>query len=235
MRAELDKLRTLPLAVLAAVAAPVLGSLVAAALAASAAEADVAVAPVDLTLRVVPFVVAVVALLGVVPVAHEYAGRQVLTSLAAVPHRGRLVAAKTLAAAVVLTATSAVTLAAGISTAVVVQRAVEAPPAPDPPDATRLLGATAYLVLVGLLAHAVALLVRHLAPALVAVLVLVVVVPPVAAQATDLARWLPDRAASTWYDPAPGLLDATAGTVVALVWLALLGAAGTARFVRSDA
>ncbi|MBN0039795.1 ABC transporter permease [Cellulosimicrobium cellulans] len=235
MRAELDKLRTLPLAVLAAVAAPVLGSLVAAALAASAAAADAAVSPAELALRVVPFVVAVLALLGVVPVAHEYAGRQMLTSLAAVPRRGRLVAAKTLATALVLTATSAVTLAAGFTTALVVQRVVEAPVAPDTPDATRLLGAAAYLVVVGLLAHAQALLVRHLVPALVAVLVLVVVVPPVAAQATDLARWLPDRAASTWYDPAPELLDTTAGTVVALVWLALLGAAGSARFVRSDA
>lgn len=233
--AELDKLRTLPLAVMTALAAPLVGSLVAAALAASAAQEDVPVAPLDVARRVVPFVVALLVALGVVPVAHEYAGRQVLTSLCAVPRRGRLAAAKTLAATATTALVSVATVAASATAAHVVQLAVDVPSAPAAPDVTRVLGATAYLTYVGMLAHAVTLLVRHLVPALVAVLTLVLVVSPVVAGSTDLARWLPDRAATTWYDPGPGLLEAHAGTVVALAWLALVGAAGCVRLARTAA
>ncbi len=233
--AELDKLRTLPPAVTTALAAPLVGALVGAGLAASAAQEDVPVGPLDVALRVVPFVVALLVVLGVAPVAHEHAGRQVLTSLCAVPRRARLAAAKTLAATATTALVSVATVAASAAAAHVVQLAVEAPPAPASPDVTRVLGATAYLTYVGLLAHAVALLVRHGVPALVAVLTLVLVVSPVVAASSDLARWLPDRAATTWYDPGPALLGAPEGTVVALGWLALVGGAGYVRLARTDA
>ena len=98
LAAELDKLRTLPLAVAAAVGTVVVGAVLGAALAAAAREAGVAVTVVDVVAQALLFLQAGIVLLGVAPFGHEQPG-QLRTSLAAVPGRIRLAAAKTAAAA----------------------------------------------------------------------------------------------------------------------------------------
>ncbi|MHA7133745.1 hypothetical protein [Oerskovia turbata] len=233
--AELDKLRTLPLAILAVLGTSVAGLLIAGVLAAAAADQGTVVSAVDLALRTAPFVVAGIVLVGVAPVAQEHAGRQVLTSMAAVPRRGLLVAGKTAAAAVVVVLTALATIGAAVGGAAATQLLLDAPAAPGGPGWGSLLGAAAYLALVGMLTHAVALVVRHLVPALVGMLSLVVVVSPLLAGVTEHARWLPDRAAMAWFEDAPGALEAPVATAVALAWLVLVGAAGTLRTLRSDA
>jgi ABC-2 type transport system permease protein len=87
LAAEIDKLRTLPLAVLAVLGTGLGGGLIAAVLAAAAADQDQPVSAIGVALRTTPFVVAGLVLVGVLPVTHEHTGRQVLTSLAAVPTR----------------------------------------------------------------------------------------------------------------------------------------------------
>ncbi|MBM7479799.1 hypothetical protein ACFP63_07020 [Oerskovia jenensis] len=233
--AELDKLRTLPVTVLAVAGTAVVGALIAAAQAAAAADHDLPVGAVDVTLRTVPFVVAGLVLVGVLAVSQEHAGRQVATTLAAVPRRGLLVVGKTIAATGVVALTATVTLGACLAAAAVTQRLLDASVVTDGAGAGPLLGAVAYLVLIGVLAHAVALVARHLVPSLVGVLALVLVVSPLLAGATELARWLPDRAATAWFDAGPSTLEGPTATIVALAWVVVVGGAGSWRFVARDA
>ncbi len=144
------------------------------------------------------------------------------------PGRIRLAAAKTAAAALALAVTAVVTVAATAGAAAVVLRgggAIELGP---------LLGAAAALLLVGLLAHALALLAGSLVPALVIGLALVLVVSPLLGAVTEHARWLPDRAAALLLGHEDPVLVPATGTLVALGWIAVVGAAGLARLTRRD-
>ncbi|MFE4465912.1 hypothetical protein ACFRCR_12420 [Oerskovia sp. NPDC056781] len=233
--AELDKLRTLPVTVLAVVGTVVVGALIAAAQAGTAADQGLPTSAVDVTLRTVPFVVAGLVLVGVLAVSQEHAGRQVATTLAAVPRRGLLVAGKSIAVTGVVAMAAISTLGACAAAAAVTQHLLGAPASPDGAGAGALLGAAAYLVLIGVFSHAVALVVRHLVPALVGVLALVLVVSPLLAGTTEHARWLPDRAAAAWFDAGPGALDGPTATLVALAWVVVVGGVGSWRFLVRDA
>ncbi|MDF2846020.1 MAG: transporter permease [Oerskovia sp.] len=235
--AELDKLRTLPVTVLAVVGTVVVGALIAAAQAAAAADQGLATSAVDVTLRTVPFVVAGLVLVGVLAVSQEHAGRQVATTLAAVPRRGLLVAGKSIAATGVVALAATSTLGACMAAATVTRLLLDAPSSTDGAGAGAgaLVGAAAYLVLIGVFSHAVALVVRHLVPALVGVLALVLVVSPLLAGATEHARWLPDRAAAAWFDAGPGALDGPTATLVALAGVVVVGGLGSWRFLVRDA
>ncbi len=233
---ESDKLRTLPAAALT-VAATVLAATVIAGAVAAAADGRPASA-LDATLQALRFVQAGVVLLGILPVAHEYAGRQVRTTFAAVPRRGLLMTGKTLATLATVALTSAAVVGAGFAAATVVQRMLgiqlDVPATSD--DPWRLAGAAVYLTLIGLLSYAVALLVRHLVPALVGMLSIVLIVSPLLAGLTEHARWLPDRAAAQLYAAVPdSTLSAAGGALVAFAWIALIAGTGWARLVRCDA
>ncbi|MEU4197998.1 hypothetical protein AB0E69_39310 [Kribbella sp. NPDC026611] len=215
VRAELDKLRTLPITILAAIGTV----LVAVVIAAAQVEAD---QPVD----VVPYVEAGLVLVGVISSSHEYAGRQVRISLIAVPARQILVAGKTVAVLITVVVVAVLSVTAAAATQYVLDGHLVH---------ERLAGATACASLIGLLAHAFALLVRHLVPALVGMLTLVLVVSPVLGAITDQARWLPDRAAAQLYSSTDTVLTAATGSLVALAWILAVGTAAVLRFVRSDA
>ncbi len=234
--AELGKLRTLPVVVLTAVGTAVIGVTIAAALAAFAAEQGTPVSSTDITIQAVPFVQAGLILLGVLPVAHEHTGSQLRTTLAVVPRRGLLLAGKTIATLVAVALTAAAATVGGSQAAAAITRhLVDAPVDDSRAGPWPALGAATYLVLVGLLSHAVALLVRHLVPALVGTLSLVLIVSPLLAGLTEHARWLPDRAAMQLYDPADTLLTPATGTLVMLAWIVVVGTAAGVLFIRRDA
>ncbi|ROR96117.1 hypothetical protein EDD28_0693 [Salana multivorans] len=242
LAAELDKLRTLPIVLLTVLGTVLAGAVLGAALAASAVDGGWDVDAVDATLQAVPFVQAGFVLLGVLPVAHEYAGSQIRTSLAAVPDRSLLLVAKTAATLLVACVTAVGTVAATLAAAwVVLDRAAGdssdgAGSDGGPGEVVRsAAGAAGYLVLIAMLALAVALLLRHLVPALVGTLALVLVVSPLLAMRTDVARWLPDRAAQQLYDASDTVLTPGTGALVALGWVVAIGAVGGARLVRRDA
>ena len=232
--AELDKLRTLPVAALAATGTVLVGVAIAAALTAFSADQSTSVSSTDVTLQAIPYVQTGLILLGVLPVAHEYAGSQVRTTLAVVPHRGLLLTGKSVAMLVVVTVVALATVGGILASDAVTRHVLDAPAAEGGSEPWPVLGATAYLVLIGLLSHAVALLVRHLIPALVAMLSLVLVVSPLLAGITVHARWLPDRAAMQLYDPADAVLDGSTGALVMLAWTVLIGGAAAVRFIRRD-
>ncbi|SHJ97820.1 hypothetical protein SAMN05421803_11246 [Nocardiopsis flavescens] len=233
--AELAKLATLPSAVAAVLATAGAGAVVSAALAWSAVDAGESVSAVAALVRAVPYVQAGLVLVGVLAVAHEYEGVQVRTTLAAVPDRALLLAAKTAAALVASALTAAATVGAATASAAAVRLLLEAGPVREAAEPWTAPGAVAYLALVGLFSHAVALALRHLVPALVGVLSLVLIASPLLGGLTEHARWLPDRAGALLYDPADTVLTAGTGALVLLGWTALVGCAAAVRFARADA
>ncbi|WP_275007252.1 hypothetical protein [Promicromonospora iranensis] len=232
--AELSKLRTLPVATLTAVGTAVVGALIATALTAQLVDQGAPASGITVTIQAVPFVQTGLILLGVLPVTHEYAGAQLRTSLAAVPRRGLLLAGKSVATLLGLTLAAALTVGGVVAATALTGSLLDAPPVEGVVDPWPVVGAVAYLVLVGLLAHAVALLVRHLVPALAGTLSLVLIVSPLLGGLTRHARWLPDRAAMQLYDPTDAVLSAATGALVMLAWIALIGGTAAMLFVRRD-
>ncbi|MCX4473031.1 ABC-2 family transporter protein [Micromonospora sp. MW-13] len=230
--AELDKLRTLPAATLTALGTILTGILLAAALA--AADQHVEATATTVTLRSVPFVQVGFVLLGILPMAHEYTGRQIRVTLSAIPRRSILLAGKITATALTLVLTAAVTGAASTAAAALTLRSLGAFREMTADDLWHLAGTTCYLTLIGLISHAAAVLVRHLIPALVSVLGLILILSPLLAGLTEHARWLPDRAAAQVYDPHDTMLTAGTGLLVALAWIVLIAATGATRFIRRD-
>lgn len=231
--AELSKLRTLPMAMLAAVGTVLLGAAIAVALATSDPHAPSGA--VGAVVAAVPFAQLGIILLGILPAAHEHAGAQFRTSLTAVPNRSLFLAAKSIAALLAITVTAVLTVGVGLLAAAVTQAAMGISVTGGDAKSWALSGAVLYLSLIGLLAHAVALLVRHLVPALVTMLALVLIASPLVAAATEHARWLPDRAGSLLYIPdADPVLTAGTGALVMLGWILVAGMAGAVRFTTRD-
>lgn len=239
--AELVKLATLPVVVAAAASTVVVAGLLAWALGATARTYGTDASAVDVVLRAVPFVQAGMLLLGILPVAHEYQGRQLRTTLAAVPQRGRVVVAKSIAALGLAAAVAGATVAVAIGVAALASgpghgRGTALPESSaEAGSIASLAGAAAALALTALLAHAVALALRHLVPTLVVLLVLVYVLPPLLAGVTEHARWLPNRGLALLAGGTDGALTATTGGLLVLAWIAAIGAAGTVGFLRRDA
>jgi ABC-2 type transport system permease protein len=195
---------------------------------------------------------AAVVALAVGAVTAEYASGSIVATLAAVPRRGRVLAAK---AAVV----SAIVLAGGllaVAVSLLVGRlllptrgfdAAHGYPALSPADGPTLraaAGTVAYLGIVALLGVGVGALVRDTAGAVSTVLGLLYLFPLVAALVAD-PRWQ-DRL-EAWGPMTAGLaVQATValdrqpvapwtGLAVAAAWAAAALAAGTAAFLRRDA
>jgi ABC-type transport system involved in multi-copper enzyme maturation permease subunit len=222
--AELRKLGGLPLVVYTATGTIAIGALLAAALAGNAPPGtDAATA----ALRAVPYLQAGMIVIGVVPISQEYTGRQIGTTLTAMPRRMAVVLGKTVAAAAVLLTTSVLAVAAALGAA--------ATALPWDQAAAHLGGATIHLTLIGLLAHAVALVLRQLMPSLVAVLLLVFALPPLLSPLGEHARWLPERAGAQLYAPDDSILTPTTGALVLIAWIVVMGVIGSVLFARRDA
>lgn len=158
-------------------------------------------------------------LLGVLTAAGEYGGKQIRTSLVCVPNRPLLLSGKVLAYLTVATPTTLLTGALSIV-------AAEAP-------GTALPGTTVYLIMIGLLALAVAVLLRSVAGTVATLTTFVLAVSPLLAAATDAAEYLPDRAGASLYRP--GVLSAWEGGAVMAAWLVITFAVTVVTFTRRDA
>jgi hypothetical protein len=214
--AELIKLRSL-LAVPATVATTVA---VTAGLAFVAGRADGS-SPADVAFQVLAYAQAGFILLGVLTVAGEYGGGQIRTTLAAVSGRVLLTAGKL--AAYLVTAVPFAALTATAAFRLAGQAGVP-------------VGAVAYLVLVGTLGFAVALLVRGLLTALAIMLTLVFAVSPVLAPLTEYAGYLPDLAGARMFRPGPpDALTPSQGAAVVAAWIVSALGVAVAAFTRRDA
>jgi|GEM_PF-5980268 len=229
--AECSKLWTLPAARLTVVAAVLVAGLLGAALASlPVADGGPATAG-DAVRQTVPYLQAAAILLGLLPIAQEYSGRQISTTLVTQPQRGVVVVAKTvviaaaglLAAALsVMTTSVAVLLARGEGAEVLVE------------ESRSLVGAVVGLALITLLSHALVLLLPRFVPGLVIMVCLVFLIPPVVAGLGDLSRWLPSVAVAELSASGVAADTLTAAGIV-FGWIAVVGAIGGWRFLRADA
>ena len=173
------------------------------------------------TLQLVPrFAALGLILLGVMAATGEYAGRQVLTTCAAMPCRAQVGVAKLATAAGALLTAALVTvlglwLLAGAGE-------------------WRLPGAAAYLVAMGLLGYAVGLVLRQLVLALSTALVFLVVLPPMLLPYTRLASWLPGAAGADLFAASPEHPVMQSAAALA-GWVALLWLTALVTWVRRDA
>ncbi|GAA0969198.1 ABC transporter permease [Actinocorallia libanotica] len=222
--AELLKLATLPV-VLSTGVATIAAAPVLAALSGAAAGTHA----FGIVAGTVPFLQVGPILLGVLAAGGEYTGGQVRTTLTAMPRRLPVLAGKSAAALLVLLATGTAAAAAGAVTA----RSGRAPAFGSVHVA---MGIVAHLVAMGLLALALAVLLRSVLRPLAALLTLVFVASPLLGGLTEKAYLLPDQAGRLLHDPLPGTTPGTwTGVVVLLAWLTGVGAAATAAFLVRDA
>ena len=230
--AELVKLRGLPAvlgAALGTVGAAVVISVALAAAPLGAAE------PVAVVRQAVPYLQVGTIVLGILSVGTEYAGGQIRTTLACVPNRSRLLTSKTLAYLAWSAGTATAALAAGLLAARTTL-AARGVPETDSGTPWMIIGAAGYLVLIGLLGQAVAVLTRSLVPAVVVLLSLVLVVSPLLGGVTEQARYLPDQAGALLYLPgADRLLTPVTGLLVLLAWIATTAIAAVAAILGRDA
>ncbi|GAB3623618.1 hypothetical protein GCM10027418_17010 [Mariniluteicoccus endophyticus] len=229
---ESAKLWTLPAARAALLGAPLVTGLLAAVL------ADVAGGQgrIDSAVGVgatVTYTQAGPVLLGALVMGHEYAGRQIRTSLSVVPSRWTLLAAKAVAAVGWLAACALGTVVAGHVG--VWMGGARTTAGVAPPDVPGAVGLVAHLLLVGLLAHGVATLTRSTAASTASVLALVLVVSLLLRAVTPLARWLPGQVTQRLLDPTATGPSPAVGLAVMLAWAAAVTLLGTLRVVHQDA
>ncbi|MEU8328720.1 hypothetical protein [Micromonospora sp. NPDC048839] len=181
--------------------------------------------------------------LGVIVVSSEYTStgrdapgaRQLTATLAAVPHRLRLLAAKTIALVLVVAAQAAVTTAATLT----LTQALHGEHVPVPAPA-RVAAAILYWTLTALLAYAITLITRNGIVPLTLLIInsSVVSVSYLLTKVTDLASYLPDIVGAQMFiresDFPVEVPPVTAGLVMT-AWIAALLAVGAVLFQRRDA
>jgi ABC-2 type transport system permease protein len=151
-----------------------------------------------------------------------------------VPNRLLVLAGKATAYLVIAVAAAALTVAAAF---VAAHLALDQP-ASAGTNLGAMMGAVAYLVLVGLFAAAMATIARHLVAALVVMCALVLVVSPFLRTITTLASYLPDSAGMQLYQAEramDGGLTPLQGAAVLATWLALAHLIAAAAFIKRDA
>lgn len=186
-----------------------------------------------------------VIVLAVVAMSSEYTrsgqrsggSRQLLSTMVALPRRGRVVVAKVVAVTACTIAMAAITIPLTLA----VSRSGLGPYASAFPDMlSRSIGATAYWVCMALLALGLTALTRNGVVPMVALITNASMISfsLLAARATDLAKYLPDLAAYPSFiseHPMPQPLEPMAGLAVLGVWGAVAIAAVAISYVVRDA
>lgn len=253
---ELRKLLTLPSA-WAGLAVTVLGTAAIAVLNANSSRGAIAAddvwdpglrSPFETGYAGMPLGTVGAVVLGVVAIGSEYSansadaggGRQITTTLTAMPGRVRVLLAKSVAVVllVALSALAAIPLSTGIAAALLGDDAVATL---SPAEAlVWSIGATVYWMLTAIMAVAIAALSRTVLIPLVVLIAnsSVVSVSILLVNVTPLAYWLPDAAGQRLFgdlSQMEGALDAVPGGIVMGVWAALLLAVAGVVLVRREA
>ncbi|MCF6471043.1 ABC transporter permease [Nonomuraea sp. MG754425] len=179
------------------------------------------------------------AALGVLVISSEYRTGGIRTSLMAVPKRMSLLTGKI----AVFTATALVTSLLAASAAMLAGLLITQPPSLDMGDVLRsVLGASLYLTACGLFGLGLGTLIRHTPGAMVSVIALITVLPPITVQLPG--QW--GRTVSEFFTTNAGMLivipprgDSTlgpwSGFGVYLVWIAVPLIVGAVAMRRRDA
>lgn len=256
LSAELRKAATLP-AVWAGVAVTVLGSIALTLINASTTRNAVEsgrpqlvadTSPFEAAFAMMPLGTVGAVVIGVVLIGSEYTsnsaeaggGRQITATLAAMPRRVNVLAAKALTLVLAVLGTAAVALPASVAIAhaIIGDAGIDTVTLDD--AVRRGLGGTLYWVLMGVIAFAITVMTRSAAIPLLVLVVnsSLVSIPLLLTNLTPLAHWLPDLAGRRLFDgpyTIDGGLDALPGAIVMGTWALLLLAIATVLFARRDA
>jgi ABC-2 type transport system permease protein len=214
MRSEWTKLRSVRSTYWALIVAAVLGIGLGALISAISANhyaTDPGVAfhwnAADRSLRSLEIAQLAFAILGVMVVTGEYSTGMIRTSLAAVPKRGRFLAAKTLVfTTVALVAGEVISFVTFLVGQALISGKAPSSTLGQPGVLRAVIGAGLYLALLALLGSALGVLLRHAAAAIGSIVALLLVLPGIAAA-------LP----SSWSQPIEQWWPTNAGQQVAMV------------------
>lgn len=183
--------------------------------------------PTAVSLKGMLFARLVIGMLGALSVTSEYATGMISTSLATVPARSRLLAAKTIVVAAIAFGTAVTTVLVSFATGQLMFSSAGLPIASigDPRVAGALVGAVLYMTLVALIGVAVGVLMRSTTSSLVIFVGAMLLVPALApglpgALGEWFARYWPITAGQAVYTVMPA-----DGTVAPWLGLGILAAA----------
>lgn len=199
--------------------------------------------PTTISLSGVWFGQLAIGVLGVLMITSEYASGSIRSSLAAVPRRARLLAAKAVVfGGVTLLLGEVAAFAAFFVGQPLLAR--EAPHAAigDPDVLRAIVGSGLYLAVLGLFCLAVGTVLRHTAGSIATVVAVVFIVPTITGSLPGVwqrtvSPWMPTNAGSALWEvvPLPHQLPPWAGFAVFVGYTVAVGALGVALFLRRDA
>ena len=239
IRAEILKLRTLPLPRLMLVVAALGGGFIMYAAVRIAHDQHATPSPTDLATAAAQPLWFLAVVVAVLATAGEFQHRTIESTLLQVPQRRRLLAAKTLTAAAYGATLTLIGTASAFGVGLLTMRITAMPIQPVKPSLLLTIAGTALIgALWAVLAAGLGMLTRSTATALVALLlwrfVLEGIIPSVISH-PNLRPWLPSGAADALLFGRAELLPPLGGALLFAGYAALLTVAGAWMFTRWDA
>ncbi|MDR9746248.1 ABC transporter permease [Paenibacillus taichungensis] len=223
LRAELDKLVTLPLIWLTLMGTFILNLLLAAAFTSIGLQgAEGTQSILNIGLASMGYLQAGFIILGIIATCSEYTGGQIRTTLATIPWRGIQLSMKHLALAIITVPAAFIIAASGVLYTFMMMRDTAVEIEIDTLIKT-LAGATGYLTLTTLFSAAIGSLLRRTTPALVILLGFYFVVSPLSRDfLANIKNYFPDTAGFYMYMPPSSdqinVLTPIQGTGILMLW-----------------
>lgn len=223
LRAELDKLVTLPLIWLTLMGTFILNLLLAAAFTSIGLQGAAATQSIlNIGLASMGHLQAGFIILGIIATCSEYTGGQIRTTLATIPWRGIQLSMKHLALAITTVPAAFIIAASGVLYTFMMMRDTAAVIDIDT-TIEALAGATGYLTLTTLLSAAIGALLRRTTPALVVLLGYYFIVSPLSRDfLPGVKNYFPDTAGYYMYMPPSSdeinVLTPIQGTGIIMIW-----------------
>lgn len=223
IRAELDKLVTLPLIWLTLMGTIILNLLLAAAFTSIGLQGAAGNQSIlNIGLASMGYLQAGFIILGIIATCSEYTGGQIRTTLATIPWRGIQLSMKHLALAIITVPAAFIIAASGVLYTFMMMRDTAAVIDIDT-TIEALAGATGYLALTTLLSAAIGALLRRTTPALVVLLGYYFIVSPLSRDfLPGIKNYFPDTAGYYMYTPPSSdeitVLTPMQGTGIIIIW-----------------
>ncbi|WP_068617874.1 ABC transporter permease [Paenibacillus tuaregi] len=224
LRAELDKLVTLPLIWLTLMGTFILNLVLAAAFTSIGLQGAAGTQSIlNIGLASMGYLQAGFIILGIIATCSEYTGGQIRTTLTAIPWRGLQLSAKHLALAIITLPAAFIIAASGVLYTFIMMRDTAVVAEINTMIKT-LAGAAGYLTLTTLLSAAIGALIRRTTPALVVLLGYYFTVSPLTRD--SLPKYFPDTAGYYMYMPPSSneinALTPMQGTGILILWTLIL-------------
>lgn len=239
LRAELDKLVTLPFIWLTLTGTFILNLFLAAAFTSvGLQEAAGTHSILNIGLASMRYLQAGFIILGILATCSEYTGGQIRTTLTTIPWRGVQLSTKHIALAIITIPAAFIIAASGVLYTFTMMRDTAVVIEIDMMIKT-LLGATGYLTCTTLLSAAIGALFRRTTPALVVLLGYYFVVSPLTRDFPTIRKYFPDTAGSYMYmPPSPNeinVLTPMQGTGISMLWTLIFITVAIVLFRKRDA